>query len=81
MEAITEAIENLIEFIETLWNLISHILSGITVAFDILGRIVTMAVEFILTTPAYIQSFMLVTITISVVYFIIGRSTGKSDNE
>ena len=79
MESITDAIENLIEFIELLWDFIGNIISGITVAFDILGRIVTLAIEFILTTPSYIQAFMLVTITISVVYFVIGRETGKSD--
>lgn len=81
MESITEAIENLIEFIETIWELIGNILSGITVAFDILARIITLAYEFIATTPAYIQAFMIMTIVVSVVYFIVGRSTGKSDNE
>lgn len=78
MEAIVDAIENLIEFIETLWEFIQSIFAGITVAFDILGRIVTMAIEFLLTWPPYISAFATVTIIISVVYFVIGRETGKT---
>lgn len=79
MDAIIKAINNLIENIQSIWEFIQNIFSGLTVAFDILGRIITMAIEFLLTWPAYIQAFAVVTIIISVVFFLVGRTSGKSD--
>lgn len=79
MEAIVDAIDTLINFIETIWEFIQNIFSAITVAFDIIGRVITMAFEFILTMPAFISGFAILTIIISIVYFIIGREAGKSE--
>lgn len=81
MEALVDAFEWIIEFFKTVWGFIQNIFSAITVAFDIIARIITMSFEYILTFPVWIQGFLIVTITISVVYFIVGRSAGKSDTK
>lgn len=81
MEAIINGFEWIIDFFKTIWNFIQNIFSAITVAFDIVARIITLALEYILTFPVWIQGFMIVTITISIIYFIVGRSAGKSDTK
>lgn len=81
MEALVDGFEWIIEFFKTVWGFIQNIFAAITVAFDIIARIITLSFEYILTFPTWIQGFLIVTITISVVYFIVGRSAGKSDTK
>lgn len=79
MKAVVSGFKWIIEFVKTAWNFVQTIVEGIAQAFTILGRIITLTTQTILTLPSWIQAFMLITITITIIYFIIGRQTGKSD--
>lgn len=81
MKALVSGFKWIINFFKTVWSFVGNILKGIVVAFQILGRIVTLAMQTILTLPPWIQGFLIITITITIVYFIVGRQAGKSDEQ
>ena len=81
MKAIVSGIKWIITFFKQLWNFIGTLLKGIAVAFQILGRIITMTLDTIVTLPSWIQGFLIITITITIIYFIVGRNAGKSDEQ
>lgn len=79
MKGVISGFQWIITFFKTVWSFVQTILEGIAQAFVILGRIVTLTMQTILTLPSWIQAFMVITITITIIYFIVGRQTGKSD--
>lgn len=81
MKAIISGIKWIISFFKQIWDFIGTLLKGIAVAFQILGRIITLTLNTIITLPSWIQGFLMITITITIIYFIIGRSAGKSDEK
>lgn len=79
IKAIVSGIKWMIDFFKQLWSFVQNIVNGITTAFQILIKIITMTITTITTLPSWIQGFLMITITITIAYFIIGRNTGKSD--
>lgn len=79
MKGIINAFKWIISFIKIIFNFFNNIVKGIITAFRYLVTIVQLAFTTISTLPSWLISFAIITIAISVLYFIIGRNTGKSD--
>lgn len=79
MKGIINSFKWLINFFKTIFNIISTIFETIATAFRYLITIVQLAIGTINTLPTWLKAFALITLSISIVYFIIGRQTGKSD--
>lgn len=79
MKAVVNGFKWIINFFKTIFGIISTIFETITTAFRYLVTIVQLAIGTVATLPTWLKAFALITISISIVYFIIGRETGKSD--
>ncbi len=69
-------------FISTIKLLVGFVMDffkTIALVFTYLIKIVELAFNAIFTFPPMIKAFAIVTIAISLCYFLIGRNTGKSD--
>lgn len=79
MKGIINAFSTLINIIKMLFNIIMSIFSTLGMVLKYLVTIGDLALDSILTLPTWLQSFALITICISLAYFLIGRNPGKSD--
>lgn len=79
MIKLIKGIKEILNFIRTLFNIIMTIFKTIAMCFSYLIHIVNIAFTTISTLPAWLMSFATITICISIIYFIVGRNTGKSD--
>lgn len=79
MSGIINGISTLINTIKMIFSMIMSIISTIVMVFKYLLEIVNLAYVTIATLPDWIKAFALITISISIAYFLIGRETGKSD--
>lgn len=79
MKGVINGVKWIIDFFKTIFSIISNIIKGIGTAFTYLITIVQIALNVLSTLPTWLISFGMITISISIIYFIIGRNTGKSD--
>lgn len=79
MKAIISGFTFLINTIKMIFSFVSSMINTIVMVFRYLVTIVGIAFDVVLTLPTWLQSFALITIAISIAYFLIGRNTGKSD--
>ena len=79
MRAIVSGFTWLINAIKTIFTFIMNIFQSITMLFTYLIHIVNVVLTTILTLPPYIQAFAYITISICIIYIIVGRHSGKSD--
>lgn len=79
MKGIINSFKWIITFFKTIFSIISTIFETIVTAFNYLIKIVQLVVTTAATLPTWLTSFAMITLAISIVYFIIGRNTGKSD--
>lgn len=79
MIKLIKAVKEIFGFIKTLFNILMSIFKTIGLAFGYLIKIVQIAFTTISTLPSWLTAFATITICISIVYFIIGRNTGKSE--
>ncbi len=79
MKGIINAFTTLIKTIKLIFNIIMHLFETIAMVFKYLITIVELAFNTIITLPTWLKSFCIITISISIAYFLIGRNTGKSD--
>lgn len=79
MKAIVSGFKFLIDTIKMLFGFISSVLNTIVLVFRYLITIIDLAFDTILTFPDWIKAFAVITISISIGYFLIGRNVGKSD--
>ena len=79
MKGIINAFKTLINMIKMLFDIIMSVFETIGLVFRYLITIVDLAFEVILSFPPWLNAFAIITISISIGYFIIGRSGGKSD--
>lgn len=62
-----------------IFDIIMGVFETFTMVFKYLITIVDMAFDVILTFPSWLHAFALITICISIAYFLIGRNGGKSE--
>lgn len=79
MKAIISGFTFLIDTIKMIFGIIGSIFTTLGLAIRYLITIVGLAFNVVATLPEWLQAFCLITIAISIVYFLIGRETGKSD--
>ena len=79
MKGIINGITTLINTIKMLFGILMDIFETIGMVFQYLITIVNNALVVIDTFPSWLKAFALITLSISIAYFIIGRQTGKSD--
>lgn len=79
MNGIINSFKWIINFFKTIFNIFSTIIETITTAFRYMLTIIDLCIDTIATLPIWLKAFALITMSISLLYFIIGRNTGKSD--
>ena len=79
MAGIINAFKWLIQTIKTTFSILMTIFQTIAMAFNYLLQIVNIVINLIATLPVFIRAFALITLAISITYFIIGRNAGKSE--
>ena len=79
LQGVINAINNVIEFLKTIIKFINSIFKSIGVALNIILQMSVKIVVWIATLPSWLIAFATITFIISMIYFIIGRTTGKSD--
>lgn len=79
MQGIINGFTFLAEVIKMIFSFISSAINTVVMVFTYLITIVMVAFDVVLTLPEWLQAFAIITISISVAYFLIGRNAGKSD--
>lgn len=79
IQAVVDAIKNLIEFFQMLFQFIANIFKSMILAFNMLLQLIPKVMTLIATLPPWLISFALITIGVTIAYFIMGREAGKSD--
>ena len=75
-EALEALINTIVDFFNNCGDLISNFFSGVNKAIPTIHNIVVYLIDIIDEMPLFLKSFALISITISVVYFFIGREQG-----
>lgn len=65
--------------ITTLWDFVTSFFDNMALLVKYIGSAVTLAYSAIATMPSWLQVFGFITIAVSVIYLILGRTGGKSD--
>lgn len=79
MKSLISGIKSIVEFFTTIFDIIMGIFETMAMVFRYLITIVDLAFDTILTFPDWIKAFAIITLSISIAYFLIGRNVGKSD--
>lgn len=79
MKGIIAAFSTLINMIKMLFSIIMGIFETIAMVFRYLITIVNLVFTTIATLPSWLSSFAIITVAITIAYFLIGRNVGKSD--
>ena len=81
MQALLDVFESIFGMLETVFNFFKQFIANITMLFQYIGLASTTSYNLVASLPTWLQAFGTATILISVLYLIVGRSTGgdKSD--
>lgn len=79
MKGIINSFKWIIKFFKIIFGIITHIFQAIGYAFNYILSIVALVSRIILTLPSWLLGFATITLSIAIVYFIIGRESGKSE--
>lgn len=79
MTGIINGISTLINSIKMIFEFIGGVISTIAMVFKYLLEIVNLVFGIIPTFPSWLMAFAVITASISIAYFVIGRNAGKSD--
>lgn len=78
MKYIINCFDFLINFIRTIYDIICNFFESTILLMKYIALVSDLAFDFILALPNWLQSFATITITISILYLILGRRTGGS---
>lgn len=76
IDDISDGIDTIVEFFETIYDFITDLIDNMLMLFKYLGLAGDMAYDFISSMPIWLQSFATLTIVVSVIYIIVGRTAG-----
>lgn len=79
MTGILNAFSTIINFFKLIFSMVMSIFKTIAMVFRYLLTIVNLAFDSILLLPEWIKAFAVITLSLSIAYFLIGRSGGKSE--
>lgn len=77
MKKIISAIKGLFDIISLVFSLVTGFLENLLMLFKYLMKALSTALVFVGTLPQWLQIFGTITISISVMYIILGRSGGS----
>ncbi len=78
MSFITDAIDWLVNLISTIWDFFQGLLENFLMFFKYLASVSNLSKELIFSMPSWLQTFGIITLTVSILYLILGRQTGGS---
>lgn len=78
MDAILDWFDWIAGVVESVFNWFTDFLENLLNLFEYLGQAVELTGSLISSLPSWLQVFGTITITVSVVFVILGRSTGGS---
>lgn len=81
MEFITNFIDWIVNIVTSVYDFLVNIIDNTILMVKYIGVASTMAFNLITSLPVWLQAFGTITITISIVYLIVGRSSGKSKGD
>lgn len=79
MKAVISGFTWLIDTIKMLIGIVMSIFNTLTMVIRYFIVIVGITIDTIANLPSWLKAFALITICISIAYFLIGRSSGKSE--
>lgn len=79
MTGIINAFKTIINFFTTIFDIVMGFFETIVTIFRYLLTIVNLAFTALATLPSWLQAFAVITVSLSIAYFVMGRSGGKSD--
>lgn len=78
IQAVVNAIKNLIQFIKQLFAFIANFFRAIIKVFNLLINIVGQCISILDSFPSWLKVFGLLTLAITIIYFIANRKAGSS---
>lgn len=76
MAFITEFIDFFVSTITSIWNFVTGLIDSFILFFKYIGFALSTSVKLIYLMPSWLQVFGIITLTVSVLYLLVGRSTG-----
>lgn len=76
MKKIISAIKGLFDIISIIFDLITDFLSNLIMLFKYLAQALKIALDFISSFPPWLQTFAIITISVVIMYQILGRKSG-----
>ena len=68
-----EALHKIVEFFSMLWDFVVMLVKGIGMLFSVIPKGLAFLMGTVPYIPSLVAPFVIITITISIVYFILGR--------
>ena len=81
MQFITDFINSITEKIASVFDFFQQLLDNLLMLFDYIGVAAKNAYALVDSMPTWIQAFGTITILVSILFAILGRSTGGAKNE
>lgn len=79
LETLQNFFDKVSNFFDSVWQFVSSLVSGLINIFTTLPLISKFATSAIDNLPDFLLAFASITVVISIVYLIVGRSTGGGD--
>lgn len=80
MQGILNAFDFIISTIKSVWDFFVGIVENLILLVTYIGKALVLAGQCVAQMPTWLQVFATVTISVSVLYLILGRDGGKSDD-
>lgn len=64
------------DFIASIWDFFTGLIENFLLVFKYIAAVSNLSKELILFMPSWLQVFGMITLTVSVLYLLLGRSTG-----
>lgn len=81
MQFITDFINSITEKIASVFDFFQQLLDNLFMLFEYIGVAAKNAYALVDSMPTWIQAFGTITILVSILFAILGRSTGGAKNE
>lgn len=81
MEFLMDFVDWITNMIETAWGFVTSLIDNLTQLFKYIGIAASTAYNLVASLPPWLQAFGTVTVLVSVLFMIVGRSTGGAKNE
>ena len=76
MSFITEFIDFFVGTISSVWNFFQSVIENFLLFFKYISAVLVMCFNLIAQMPVWLQVFGTITITVSILYLLLGRTTG-----